>query len=176
MASATCGRNMAPYRLLDSPYSLLSVKIVLAAGNVTRTMPCTSAAALMTVRSVFEAIRPSRQLSPQVSPLGLIDRYRSLPAGPARCHPPSQDEAALPGWLPRDIDLSPADERHHIGRAERAERGGIGESATWFPRRSPEIEQGLQPVISRAPWSSWCRRSPWLPASQPPTMPVTPSM
>ena len=86
---------MAPYWVLDSPYSLLSVKIVLAAGNVTRTTPCTSAAALMIVRSVFEAIRPSRQLSPQVSPLGLIDRYRSLPAGPARCHPPSQDEAAL---------------------------------------------------------------------------------
>jgi hypothetical protein len=57
MASATCGRNMVPYWLLDSPYSLLLVKIVLAAGNVTRTMPCTSPAALTTVRSAFEAIR-----------------------------------------------------------------------------------------------------------------------
>ena len=57
MASATCGRNMAPYWLLDSPYSLSLVKIVLAAGNVTRTMPCTSPAALATVRSVSEAIR-----------------------------------------------------------------------------------------------------------------------
>ena len=64
MASATCGRNMAPYWVLDSPYSLLSVKMVLAAGNVTRTMPCTSPAALMIVRSVFEAIWPSRQLQP----------------------------------------------------------------------------------------------------------------
>ena len=62
MASATWGRNMAPDWVPDSPYSLLSVKIVLAAGNVTSTMPCTSAAALMTVRSVFEAIWPSRQL------------------------------------------------------------------------------------------------------------------
>jgi Uncharacterized protein conserved in bacteria (DUF2252) len=49
-------RNMAPYWLLDSPYSLVEVKIVLAAGNVTSTMPCTSPAALTTVRSVFEAI------------------------------------------------------------------------------------------------------------------------
>ena len=73
---------MAPYRVLDSPYSLVSVKMMLAAGNVTRTMPCTSPAALMTVRSVSEAIRPSRQLSPQVSSLGPVARYRSLPAGP----------------------------------------------------------------------------------------------
>jgi hypothetical protein len=32
MASATCGRNMSPYWVLDSPYSLLLVKMVLAAG------------------------------------------------------------------------------------------------------------------------------------------------
>jgi len=56
MARATCGRNMSPYWVLDSPYSLVEVKMVLAAGNVTRTMPCTSPAALTTVRSVFEAI------------------------------------------------------------------------------------------------------------------------
>ena len=53
---------MAPYWVLDSPYSRVSVKMVLAAGNVTRTMPCASPAALMIVRSVFEAIWPSRQL------------------------------------------------------------------------------------------------------------------
>ena len=88
MASATWGRNMAPYWVLDSPYSLVSVKMVLAAGNVTRTMPCASPAALMIVRSVVEAIWPSRQLSPQVSPLGLIARYRSLPAGPGAAIPP----------------------------------------------------------------------------------------
>ena len=45
---------MSPYWVLDSPYSLFSVKMVLAAGNVTRTIPCTSPAALMTVRSVLE--------------------------------------------------------------------------------------------------------------------------
>ena len=71
---------MAPYWLLDSPYSLVYVKIVLAAGIVTRTMPCTSPAALLIVSPVVEAIWPSRQLSPQVSPLGPIARYRSLPA------------------------------------------------------------------------------------------------
>jgi hypothetical protein len=57
MASATCGRNMAPYWELDSPYPVLLVKMVLSAGNVTRTMPCTSPAALTTVRSAFEAMR-----------------------------------------------------------------------------------------------------------------------
>ena len=36
---------MAPYWLLDRSYSSGSVKIVLAAGNVTRTMPWTSPAA-----------------------------------------------------------------------------------------------------------------------------------
>jgi hypothetical protein len=56
IASATWGRNMFPYWELDSPYSLFSVKIVLAAGNVTKTMPCTSPAALTIVCSVFEAI------------------------------------------------------------------------------------------------------------------------
>jgi hypothetical protein len=56
MASATWGRNMFPYWELDSPYSLFSVKMVLAAGKVTRTTPCTSPAALITVRSAFEAI------------------------------------------------------------------------------------------------------------------------
>ena len=56
MASPTWGRNMAPYWELDSPYSLLLVKMVLSAGKVTRTMPCTSPAALTAVRSAFEAI------------------------------------------------------------------------------------------------------------------------
>src|SRR5262249_43853859 len=60
MASATWGRNMFPYWELDSPYSLLLVKMVLAAGKVTSTMPCTSPAALTIVRSVLEAIWPSR--------------------------------------------------------------------------------------------------------------------
>ncbi len=95
MASATWGRNMAPYWLLDSPYSLVSVNMVLAAGNVTRTMPCTSPAALMTARSVVEAIWPSRQLQPSGQSAG---SYRPVPQS-ARpdgcCHPPSQDEAAL---------------------------------------------------------------------------------
>ena len=44
MAVITCGRNMAPYWLLERSYSEGSVKIVLAAGNVTRTMPWTSPA------------------------------------------------------------------------------------------------------------------------------------
>ena len=56
MASATWGRNMVPYWVLDSPYSVLLVKMVLSAGKVTRTMPCTSPAALTAVRSAFEAI------------------------------------------------------------------------------------------------------------------------
>ncbi len=44
-AVTTWGRNMAPYWLLDRPYWLGSVKIVLAAGKVTRAMPWTSPAA-----------------------------------------------------------------------------------------------------------------------------------
>jgi hypothetical protein len=39
IAVTTWGRNIAPYWLLDRSYSSGSVKIVLAAGNVTRTMP-----------------------------------------------------------------------------------------------------------------------------------------
>src|SRR6266568_6912316 len=85
---------MSPYWVLDSPYSLLEVKMVLAAGNVTRTMPCTSAAALMIVRSVFEAIWPSRQLQPSGQSLGPIARYHSLPVAPGVAIP-AQDEAAL---------------------------------------------------------------------------------
>ena len=38
-AVTACGTNMAPYWLLDSPYELADVKIVLAAGNVTSTTP-----------------------------------------------------------------------------------------------------------------------------------------
>ena len=45
IARTTCGRNKAPYCVLERSYSAGSVKIVLAAGNVTRTMPCTTPAA-----------------------------------------------------------------------------------------------------------------------------------
>jgi hypothetical protein len=44
-AKTTWGRNSVPYWVLDRPYALGSVKIVLAAGKVTSTMPCTSPAA-----------------------------------------------------------------------------------------------------------------------------------
>ena len=44
-AVIACGRNMAPYWLLDSPYEPADVKMVLAAGKVTRTMPWTRPAA-----------------------------------------------------------------------------------------------------------------------------------
>jgi hypothetical protein len=44
-AVTTCGKNMAPYWVLDRPYWLGSVKIVLAAGKVTRAMPWMSPAA-----------------------------------------------------------------------------------------------------------------------------------
>src|SRR5215831_10172807 len=81
MASATCGRNMSPYWELDSPYWLLLVKMVLAAGNVTRTMPCTSPAALTTVRSVFEAIRYPRQLQPSGEPRVLSPANAVCPHG-----------------------------------------------------------------------------------------------
>jgi hypothetical protein len=77
--------------------------MVLAAGNVTRTMPCASPAALIIVRSVFEAIWPSRQLSPQVSLLGPITRYRSLPTGPGAAIPPGSMRKHS-GWLPQEID------------------------------------------------------------------------
>src|SRR5947208_9907617 len=50
----------------------------------------------MVVRFVW----PSRQLSPQVSPLGPIARYRSLPAGPGTAIPPRRVRQA-PGWLRR---------------------------------------------------------------------------
>ena len=45
IASTTWGRNIAPYWVLDRPYSAGSVKTVLAAGNVTMTMPWTRPAA-----------------------------------------------------------------------------------------------------------------------------------
>jgi hypothetical protein len=44
-AVTTWGTNMVPYWLLDRPYWLGLVKIVLAAGKVTRAMPWTSPAA-----------------------------------------------------------------------------------------------------------------------------------
>jgi hypothetical protein len=36
----TCGRKSVPYCVFERSYSLGSVKIVLAAGNVTSTIPC----------------------------------------------------------------------------------------------------------------------------------------
>jgi hypothetical protein len=45
MAVTTWGRNMEPYCVLDSPYCEGLVKMVLAAGKVTRAMPWTSPAA-----------------------------------------------------------------------------------------------------------------------------------
>src|ERR1700755_242519 len=135
MASAPWGRNMAPYWLLDSPYSLVSVNMVLAAGNVTRTMPCTSPAALMTVRSAFEAIWPSRQLQPSGQSAG---SYRPVPqsAGRAgRCHPPSRED---------DVSAEVADAlfwctdrpKRMEGAAQRiSEEGGADVPATWAHAR-----------------------------------------
>lgn len=85
---------MAPYWLLDSPYSLVSVKIVLAAGIVTRTMPCTGPAALMIVSPVVEASGPPgssalRSVRWVLSPdTAVCPPGRVLPS-------PSRDEAAL---------------------------------------------------------------------------------
>ena len=45
IAVTTCGKNMVPYWVLDRPYWLGLVKIVLAAGNVTSVMPWISPAA-----------------------------------------------------------------------------------------------------------------------------------
>ena len=45
IAVTTCGKNMVPYWVLDRPYWLGLVKIVLAAGNVTSVMPWMSPAA-----------------------------------------------------------------------------------------------------------------------------------
>ena len=95
MASATCGRNMSPYGELDSPYWLLLVKMVLAAGNVTRTMPCTSPAALTTVRSVFEAIRYPGSSSLQVNP-GSYRLQTQSARRPGAAIPPSQGEGCRP--------------------------------------------------------------------------------
>ena len=44
MASATCGTNIVPYRVLSKPNPSGLVKIELAAGNVTSAKPCTMAA------------------------------------------------------------------------------------------------------------------------------------
>jgi hypothetical protein len=45
IAVRTCGRNIVPYCVLERLYCRESVKTVLAAGNVTSTMPWTSPAA-----------------------------------------------------------------------------------------------------------------------------------
>src|SRR5215467_5340588 len=55
IAVITCGRNIVPYWVLDRPYWLFSVKIVLAAGNVTSTTPWTRPATLTTPVSAFDA-------------------------------------------------------------------------------------------------------------------------
>ena len=60
MAVATCGRNMAPYCVLVRSYPAGSVKTVLAAGKVTRTMPWTSPARLTTRSSAVVAIAALR--------------------------------------------------------------------------------------------------------------------
>ena len=59
MAVSTCGRNMSPYWVLLRSYSVGSVKIVAAAGNVTRVMPWTRPARLTTRPSAADAISPS---------------------------------------------------------------------------------------------------------------------
>jgi len=122
--------------------------MVLAAGNVTRTMPCASPAALMIVRSVFEAIWPSRtQLGPQVSPLVLSPGTAVCPPGRAAVIPPgrmrqrpgmatagygrcSQAITSLkvrsePAACRAMTAFGPPGQRHHIGRAE---CDGIGEA------------------------------------------------
>jgi hypothetical protein len=85
---------MAPYWVLDSPYLALLVKMVLAAGNVTRTMPWTSPAALTTVRSDFEAIRSPSNSNTQDVPT--CAGCRSLP--PARALPSLSQDEAVGGW------------------------------------------------------------------------------
>jgi hypothetical protein len=45
IAVATCGRKRVPYCVLVRPYSSGLVKIVLAAGKVTSTIPCAAPAA-----------------------------------------------------------------------------------------------------------------------------------
>ena len=59
IAVATWGRNNTPYCVLDKSYSCGPVKIVLAAGNVTSTIPCTVPAAYATLDSARVAISPT---------------------------------------------------------------------------------------------------------------------
>jgi len=66
-AVTTCGRNMVPYWVLDRPYSLGLVKMVLAAGNVTSAIPCTSPAAYTVLTSGLVAMG---------SPQSVIVRFR----------------------------------------------------------------------------------------------------
>ena len=63
IAATTCGRKSAPYCVLERSYSAGSVRIVLAAGNVTSAIPCTIPAAYTTVVSFRVAIeRPPDSL------------------------------------------------------------------------------------------------------------------
>jgi hypothetical protein len=52
----TCGKNMLPYCVLERPYSVGLVKIVLAAGNVTSVMPWISPAAYTAFTSALVAM------------------------------------------------------------------------------------------------------------------------
>src|SRR5260370_28617700 len=77
---------MSPYWLLESPYSVDWVKMVLAAGKVTRTMPCTSPAMLTRARSAREAMgmlrwvrAPRRARCPPVE--AVPSQHRSLSRG-----------------------------------------------------------------------------------------------
>jgi hypothetical protein len=45
MAVITCGRNSAPYSVLDRSYCWCPVRMELTAGKVTSTIPCTRPAA-----------------------------------------------------------------------------------------------------------------------------------
>lgn len=56
IAVSTCGTNMAPYCVLLRSYPEGSVKIELAAGNVTSVMPWTSPARLTALFSALDAI------------------------------------------------------------------------------------------------------------------------
>ena len=60
IAVITWGRKRKPYCVLERSYSEGSVRMVLAAGNVTSAIPCTTAAALTTVFSVCVATFYSR--------------------------------------------------------------------------------------------------------------------
>src|SRR5215469_12827669 len=61
-AVITCGRKSVPYWVADRSYASEAVRIVLAAGKVTRAMPWTSAAVLTVRFSAWVAISPAPHL------------------------------------------------------------------------------------------------------------------